>query len=75
MIRSFFTESIEELKGCPTLLRTDRGIENGFVATIQFFLRWNNLQTRKHAVMVHHIPTYELRGGGHSSENLGVYDG
>ncbi|XP_028405764.1 uncharacterized protein LOC114528336 [Dendronephthya gigantea] len=33
IIASFFLESIKELQACPTLLRTDRGTENGSMAT------------------------------------------
>ena len=42
IIASFFLESIKELQACPTLLRTDRGTENGSMATVQCFLRRNH---------------------------------
>lgn len=42
IIASFFMESIKELQGCPALLRTDRGTENGSMATVQCFLRRNH---------------------------------
>lgn len=38
----FFMESIAEVGGCPTILRTDRGTENGIMATAQAFLRRNH---------------------------------
>lgn len=41
VIGSFFLESLHKVEGCPTLLRTDRGTENGIMATIQCFLRRN----------------------------------
>ena len=34
----FFIDTIEEIGGCPTLLRTDCGTENGITAGIQCFL-------------------------------------
>ena len=34
----FFMESIAEVGGCPTILRTNRGTENGIMATAQAFL-------------------------------------
>ena len=42
IIGSFFLESVKELEGCPKLLRTGRGTENGTMATIRCFLRRNN---------------------------------
>ena len=42
IIASFFLESVRELQACPTLLRTDRGTENGSMATVQCFLRRNH---------------------------------
>ena len=42
IIASFFLESIKELHAFPTLLRTDRGTENGSMATVQCFLRRNH---------------------------------
>lgn len=37
-----FFNCIKELKLCPTILRTDRGTENGIMATAQCFLRRNH---------------------------------
>ena len=42
VIGSFFVDCIQEYEGCPTLLRTDRGTENGIMATIQCYLRRNH---------------------------------
>lgn len=42
VIGSFFLESVEQVEGCPTVLRTDRGTENGLMATSQCFLRRND---------------------------------
>lgn len=36
---TFFLDCVEEMGGCPTLLRTDCGTENGIMAGIQCFLR------------------------------------
>ena len=35
----FFVNCVEQIGGCPTLLRTDCGTENGITASIQCFLR------------------------------------
>ena len=42
VIGSFFVDCIREYEGFPTLLRTDRGTENGIMANIQCYLRRNH---------------------------------
>ena len=42
VISRFFLESIQQVGGCPTIVRTDRGTENGLMATAQCFLRRND---------------------------------
>jgi hypothetical protein len=38
---TFFRDSVLEVGGCPSLLRTDHGTENGIIASAQCFLRRN----------------------------------
>lgn len=42
VVGRFFLECVVETGACPTLVRTDRGTENGTMATIQCFLRRNH---------------------------------
>ena len=41
VVASFYLECVKELQGCPRLLRTDPGTENGEMAAIQCYLRAN----------------------------------
>ncbi len=40
-----FLDAVSELKGCPTIVRSDCGTENGIVAAIQCFFRSSGLDT------------------------------
>ena len=42
VIANFYVECVKELQGCPRLLRTDAGTENGTMAAIQCHLRAND---------------------------------
>ena len=42
VVGKLFIKCVKEMQFCPTLLRTDRGTENGIMATIQCFLRRNH---------------------------------
>lgn len=42
VIANYYLECVKELEGCPRLLRTDPGTENGMMATIQCCLRAND---------------------------------
>ena len=46
IIGDFFLNAIQERDGCPTLIRTDRGTENGIMATVQCFLRRNDTHSQ-----------------------------
>jgi hypothetical protein len=63
IIGTFFMESIQEFQGCPTLLRTDRGTENGIMATVQCFLRRNH-QDSLAGVSAHRY------GSSHSNQRI-----
>ncbi|XP_053407984.1 uncharacterized protein LOC128559679 [Mercenaria mercenaria] len=39
VVASYYTESIKELGGCPTIVRADMGTENGIVCEFQRYLR------------------------------------
>lgn len=41
VIGKFFVQCVRQNEGCPRLIRTDRGTENGLLATSQCFLRRN----------------------------------
>ena len=45
VIVSFFVDCIREYEGCPTLLRTDRGTENGIMATLNTLIAWGRTIT------------------------------
>ena len=42
VVGRLFFDCVQKIQCCPTLLRTDRGTENGIMATIQCFLRRNH---------------------------------
>lgn len=42
VIANHYLECVKELQGCPRLLRTDPGTENGIMATMQCYLRAND---------------------------------
>ena len=46
IIGDFFLNATLERDGCPTLIRTDRGTENGIMATIRCFLRRNDTDSQ-----------------------------
>ena len=46
IIDDFFLNAILERDGFPTLIRTDRGTENGIMATVQCFLRRNDTDSQ-----------------------------
>ena len=41
VIGKLFKDAITEAGGCPSILRTDRGMENGIMSSSQCFLRRN----------------------------------
>ena len=42
VIAKYYLECVQEHRGCPRLLRTDPGTENGTMAAIQCYLRMND---------------------------------
>ena len=46
IIGDFFLNAILERDGCPTLIRTERGTENGIIATVQCFLKRNDTDSQ-----------------------------
>ena len=42
VIAKYYLECVQEHRGCPRLLRTDPGTENGIMAAIQCYLRMND---------------------------------
>ena len=62
-----FLDAVSELKGCPLIVRSDCGTENGIVAAIQCFsglVVWMHLLEKGLTFMVHPTPTNELKAGG-----------
>ena len=63
IIGDFFLNAILERDGCPTLIRTDRGTENGIMATVQCFLRRNDTDSRS-GINAHRY------GSSHSNQRI-----
>ena len=48
MIAGFYLEAVEELGGCPVILRTDTGTENTVIAVVQSYLRCEHAGAKAH---------------------------
>ncbi len=67
VIANYYVECVKELQGCPRVLRTDPGAENGTMAAIQCYLRANDdddYLERKLIVMALQLAINELSVGG-----------
>ncbi|XP_028409487.1 uncharacterized protein LOC114532100 [Dendronephthya gigantea] len=47
VVGKLFLDCIKEQRSCPTVLRTDKGTENGIMATAQCFLRRNHVDGQR----------------------------
>ena len=63
VVAKLFFNCVKELQFCPTVLRTDRGTENGIMATTQCFLRRNH-QDSHSEVKAHRY------GSSHSNQRI-----
>ena len=45
IIAGYFTKAVQSRKGCPTLVRIDRGTENGHIQIFQTFLRKDHIDS------------------------------
>ena len=52
VVGRLFFDCINNLQFCPTLLRTDRGTENGIMASAQCFLRRTHTDTQCNAMHI-----------------------
>ena len=63
VIGKLFLDCIKEQRGCPTVLRTDRGTENGIMASAQCFLRRHHADGRR-SVSAHRY------GSSHTNQRI-----
>ena len=63
MIAGFYLEAVEELGGCPVILRTDTGTENTVIAAVQSYLRCDRQD--EHAGAKAHV-----YGSSHSNQRI-----
>ena len=56
-----YLNSVKELKGCPIIVRTDCGTENGMLAAMQCYFRSDVLQGKGPTSMVHQPETRGLK--------------
>lgn len=63
VIAGFYLEAVEELGGCPVILRTDTGTENTVIAAVQSYLRCDGQD--EHAGAKAHV-----YGSSHSNQRI-----
>ena len=63
VVGNLFLNCVNDLQFCPTVLRTDRGTENGIMATIQCFLR------RNHTDSLSEVKAHRY-GSSHSNQRI-----
>lgn len=63
VVGKLFLDCIKEQRSCPTVLRTDKGTENGIMATAQCFLRRNH-QDDQRGVNAHRY------GSSHTNQRI-----
>ena len=78
VIAGFFLEAVEELGGCPIILRTGTGTENTVIAAVQSYLRCDGQDEHagaKAMFMDHPIQSNESSTGGRLLEGHGPIGG
>ena len=64
VVAAFYLKQVKELGGCPLLLVTDCGSENGNAASIQCMFCTNDQDELAGVKSAHHLQINELKGGG-----------
>ena len=70
-----FFDTVKEVKGCPLLLRTDCGTENGMMAAMQCYFRSDGTDALAGEKSYKYGTTKELKTGGRILEKCDLTGG